>query len=204
MTEGYRLVKGVGDALHAGSDEQGIHAQLLRGCIGDHVAENDGVILILQFKEGIGRLLPAVNGYDVDGILHEFAENARVRRDIRKADDRQMRRIIFRHLDGSQNIVDGDPHFNYGKRGRFLQHLGCASAGDQHVIIALHAAQRELYALFKVADIDGQIDVRPLGGKLFHDDFHPAVGSDAKDFYFLFFNIRQKNSVHSTPSRVLL
>ena len=204
MPEGDGLVQGIGDTLRTGGDQQGVHPQFLRRRIGDHVAENHGIVFFLQPQERIGRLLPAVNGYDIDGILHQFAENARIRRNIREADDCQTFGIAFRHLDGSQNIVDGDAHFDHGKGGSLLQHFRCASAGNKHIVITLYAAQRNLHALLQVADKDGQIDIRALRGELLHDDFHPAVGSDTQNSYFSFLNIRQECSVHSLTSFVLI
>ena len=168
------------DALHAGDDQQPVHAVLLRAGCGDHIADDDARPLIAQRRELFAALLRAADRDRRDGKLHDLTELFRRMRDARVADDREIIVHALRETDRAQNVVGGGDDIADGDIHHVpAEHVGRAAAGD-HRIDAAAVVERCFQSVVQIAALDDELHIVALRGDVRHEMIHSFVGGDAE------------------------
>lgn len=123
----------------------------------------------------------AVDGADLEVVLHDVPEHIRRPGDAGKAHHGQLLRHTLGQPDGPQDVVN---------RGHDVAHrnvlavgpdgLCRAAPGDHGVNVVVQMLQHGVEPVLQVPHVDQQLHVAALGGDVCHQMEHPLVGRNAQ------------------------
>ena len=180
----HRLIEGAADTLIAGRDQNCVQAQALRSGAGNHIAQDHAVAPLFQHLKRFLHLSGIVDCKGLHLILEQIAEQFGAADNAWKAYDGIVGGKIFRHFDGTENIVDRQGNLHHRNGGDLSDQLRSTAAGNDNIVIVVKASLGNFCSLLQVAHIDGQINIVPGLGRLQHNRTHPLVGCDPQNPYF--------------------
>ena len=172
-------VEGLTDAVRPGGQQHGLEALVLRVGHRHHVADNQGVALLLQLAHRLRRGAPGVDDEDVVLGVENVTDDTGGPGDVLVGDQRHLALVVLHQADNAEEVVVGDGHVEHRLLGHLLNlQLGAAPGEDGVEILPLVFPGHRRPGL-DVAHLHGEIDVVPLPRHADHGVFQGFIGGDA-------------------------
>ena len=168
-------------ALHAGGNQEGVHAQLPGHGIGDHIADNHPVSGGLQPRQHRSDFLRAVDGHNIHRIFQQIAEGMRRLRDVWEAHDGVPLHIVFRQAHGSQHVIHGHRDFYHRDVRDLLDQPRRAAPGENAVVVLPLMLPDNGDAFLQVAGIHVQMKRGAVFRRPLHGCLHPLIGGNPQN-----------------------
>ncbi len=173
----YCLIESGFNTFSSGYNKNKVHPQFTGNRSTDHITQNHFIALLLQMLHLLVRLRIFIQNNNLNIILKKIAQHFRTICNGRIADNGKTVGIIFRKLDGTENIIYGNLNFDYRDSNIGRNHLRSTATGNDNIEIVQIIGLYNFKACSQISDSSSHFDIITARSDIVNYFFHALIRS---------------------------